>query len=135
VSEHERDGAAWKAEWAVLPQACTAAATALALAVDLVGGLRVDAERMRANLDAQRGYVLAEGVMLALAERIGKDQAHTLVYEAAARGNADGLPFREALLADPQLTTLLPAAGLDELLQPERAFATIDPLIDRVLRP
>ena len=72
VAEHERDGAAWKAEWAFLPQACGAAAAALSLAVELVGGLRVDAERMRANLDAQRGYVLAEAVMLGLAERVGQ---------------------------------------------------------------
>ena len=39
VAEHERDGAAWKTEWALLPQACTAAATALALGAELVSGL------------------------------------------------------------------------------------------------
>ena len=38
VAEHERDGAAWKTEWALLPQACGAAATALALGAELVGG-------------------------------------------------------------------------------------------------
>ena len=59
VGEHERDGAAWKTEWAVLPQATAAAAAALAFARELVQGLRVDEARMRANLDAQRGYVLA----------------------------------------------------------------------------
>jgi adenylosuccinate lyase len=133
VSEHERDGAAWKAEWAFLPQACTAAAAALALAVELVGGLRVDAERMRANLDAQGGYVLAEGMMLALAEQIGKDRAHALVSEAVARGAAEGVPFRDALLADPEIGTLLAPAAVDELLRPERALGATDELIDRVL--
>jgi adenylosuccinate lyase len=134
VSEHERDGAAWKAEWAFLPQACTAAAAAMALAVELVAGLRVDAERMRANLDAQGGYVLAEGVMLALAERVGKDRAHTLVYEAAARGVAEGVPFRDALLAAPAISQNLAPSDIDELLRPERAVGAIDQLIDGVLR-
>ena len=134
VSEHERDAAAWKAEWAFLPQACTAAAAALALAVELVGGLQVDAGRMRANLDAQGGYVLAEGVMLALAERVGKDRAHALVHDAAARGVADGVPFRDALLADPEIATLLAPSALNALLLPERALGVNDALIDRVLQ-
>ena len=43
----------------------------LALGADLVGGLRVHPERMRANLDAQGGYVDAERVMLELAQRVG----------------------------------------------------------------
>jgi adenylosuccinate lyase len=134
VSEHERDGAAWKTEWAFLPQACGAAAVALSLAVELVGGLRVDAERMRANLDAQGGYVLAEAVMLGLAGRVGKDRAHTLVSEAAARGAAQGVPLRDALLADPAVTEHLAADDIDELLRPERSLGAIDALIDQVLR-
>ena len=40
VAEHERDGAAWKIEWALLPQACGAAAVALALGAELAAGLR-----------------------------------------------------------------------------------------------
>jgi adenylosuccinate lyase len=89
---------------------------------------------MRANLDAQGGYVLAESVMLALAERVGKDRAHTLVYEAAARGVAQGMPLRDALLADPGIAVHLAAGDLDELLRPERSLGAIDELIDRVLR-
>jgi adenylosuccinate lyase len=133
VSEHERDGAAWKAEWAFLPQACGAAAAALSLAVELVGGLRVDGERMRANLDAQRGYVLAEAVMLGLSERVGKDRAYTLVAEAAARGVAEGVPFRDALLADREIGSLLAPAAVDDLLRPERSLGAIDELIGRVI--
>jgi adenylosuccinate lyase len=135
VSEHERDGAAWKGEWAFLPQACTAAAAALALAGELIAGLRVDADRMRANLDSQRGYVLAERVMLALAVHVGKDRAHELVGTAAARGLADGVPLRDALLAEPEVTVHLSPAALDDLLRPERALGASDALIDRVLNP
>ena len=79
VAEHERDGAAWKIEWALLPQACGAAAVALALGAELAAGLRVDEQRMRENVDAQRGYVLAEPAMLALGAEIGPRRAHALV--------------------------------------------------------
>lgn len=129
VGEHERDGAAWKAEWAFLPQACTAAAAALALAAELVSGLEVHAERMRANLDAQRGYVLAEPVMLALGAEIGPRRAHELVHAAALRGQAAGISLREALAGEPAASGL----DLDALLRPERALGAIDVLTNRAL--
>ena len=108
VGEHERDGAAWKTEWAFLPEACAAAAVSLALGAELVAGLQVDAERMRANLDAQGGYVLAEPVMLALAARVGKHRAHELVHRAALAGQAAGVSFAEALRDDPEIARALP---------------------------
>jgi adenylosuccinate lyase len=116
VGEHERDGAAWKTEWHLLPNASAAAATALQLARELVEGLRVDVGRMRANLDAQRGYVLAESAMLELSERLGKHRAHELVHQAALAGQARGVTLQEAL-AD-----LLPGFELD----PYRALGSAD---------
>jgi adenylosuccinate lyase len=132
VGEHERDGAAWKTEWAFLPEACSAAAVSLALGADLVGGLRVHAGRMRANLDAQEGYVLAEPVMLALAERVGKQRAHELVHRAALAGQEHGVPFAEALAADTEIARELPDA--ETLLRPELALGAAGELVDAVLR-
>jgi adenylosuccinate lyase len=123
VGEHERDGAPWKAEWQVLPQASAAAATALQFARELVEGLRVHADRMRANLDAQRGYVLAEAAMLKLAERVGKHRAHELVHRAALHGQEHGLTLQEAL------AETLPDLTLD----PHDALGAAHATIDRVL--
>ena len=74
VAEHERDGAAWKTEWSLLPRACGAAASC-ALATQLTAGLHVDERRMRKNLEAQQGYVFAEPAMLALGAEIGPRRA------------------------------------------------------------
>ena len=138
VSEHERDGAAWKTEWAVLPQASAASAAALAFARELVEGLRVDEARMRANLDAQRGYVLAEPAMLALAARIGKHRAHELVHRAALAGLEAGVTLEEALAADAEIAAALPRDELAALLAPERALgaagATVDAILERAGR-
>ncbi len=131
VGEHERDGAAWKTEWAFLPEACSAAAVSLSLGAELVAGLRVDAERMRANLDAQHGYVLAEPVMLALAERVGKHRAHELVHRAALAGQEQGKTFAEALAGDAEIMRALPEA--ETLLRAENALGATGELIDAVL--
>ena len=132
VAEHERDGAAWKTEWALVPRASAAAAAALALGVELVGGLQVDAERMRENVDAQRGYVLAEPVVLALAPRVGPRGAHVLVRDVSLRGRERGWTLLEALVAEPAVTEHLPVDRLEALLRAEPA---LDEQIDRVLGP
>ena len=60
------------------PTPARAAAAALTLRrASSSTGLRVDAARMRANLDAQRGYVLAEPAMLALARAGSASTART----------------------------------------------------------
>jgi adenylosuccinate lyase len=133
VGEHERDGAAWKAEWAFLPSACVAAGAALAAGARLLDGLRVNTERMRENVEAQRGYVLAEPVMTGLAEYVGRPRAHEIVHAAAARGSREGLSLREALLADARVTAHLGPKEIDELMRPERALGAVDALIDRAL--
>jgi adenylosuccinate lyase len=129
VAEHERDGAAWKPEWAFLPQACGAAATALTLAAELTAGLRVDPDRMRANLEAH-GDVLAEPVMLALGAVVGPRRAHALIHAAFERGREHGLTLREALAAEPAIADHV---DLEALLRPDRSLGAIDAIIDRAL--
>ncbi|MDF2434577.1 MAG: hypothetical protein JWP44_4208, partial [Mucilaginibacter sp.] len=133
VHEHERDGRAWKSEWAVLPEACLFTGAALAAAGRLLDGLEVDAERMRANLAARGGYVLSEPVMRVLADRIGKHTAHRVVYEAAMAGLDGGLDLRAALLADPRITDHLTPDEIVRCLDPDAALGAAPAFVDRVV--
>lgn len=133
VGEHERDGRSWKTEWVLLPEACLAAAAAAALGARMLSGLRVDEARMRANLDAQRGYPLSEPVLRALSDRLGKHTAHEVVYAAAMAGLDRGVDFRTALRADPRLD-VVPDAELDGLLDVGRALGAAPAFVDRVLK-
>jgi 3-carboxy-cis,cis-muconate cycloisomerase len=51
VGEHERSAGAWHAEWHALTTALAAAGGTVAAVLRSLTGLRVDAERMRANVD------------------------------------------------------------------------------------
>jgi len=133
VSEHERDGRSWKAEWVVLPEACLSTGLALSLACRLLEGLEVDVDRMRANVMADGGYVMSEPVMRALATRIGKHTAHEVVYEAATAGRRRGVDLRTAMLADPRVTAHLDAEALDQCLDPTRALGVAPAFVDRVV--
>jgi adenylosuccinate lyase len=116
VAEHERDGRAWKAEWAAFPEVCLLTGTALALAGRLLAGLQVDAEAMARNLEASRGHVASEQVLAALAPALGKHRAQALLQEALQRGRARSQTLEEALLASPDLRPHLDAVKARSLL-------------------
>ena len=124
--EHQRAAGAWHAEWAALSDALAFTGGAAAATAASLDGLEVDAARMRANLDAGGGAVLAERVAGALAGRLGRGPAHELVASAA------GAPsFREALLSDPR--NPLGADELDALLDPLGYLGSAEALVDRAL--
>lgn len=132
VQLHERDGRGWKAEWVALPEACAMTLRSTGLAAELLEGLEVDEERMRDNLAARRGFVFAEPVMRALADRVGKHTAHEIVYEAAMAGVESGASFADALLADERVAAHLDRAGIEELFDVERALGAAPEIVDRV---
>lgn len=85
AQDHERATGPWQAEQLALPQIFVLTAGALAHAVQIAEGMTVDAERMRRNLDATGGLIMAESIMMALAPKLGRGEAHDLVEHACAR--------------------------------------------------
>ncbi len=133
VQEHERALGGWQAEWDTLPEIAQLAAGALHQMREVVAGLQVDAARMRANLDATPGQIMAEAVTLALGAGIGRMAAHRLV-ERACRAAADsGRHLREVLKQDADVSAQLSAEEIDRLLDPTGYIGAADEFIDRVL--
>lgn len=133
LQEHERDGRSWKAEWLAIPETCLALGKALALSKEMISGLVVHAEAMRRNLDSTQGYVLSEAVMLALAEKVGKQTAHQIVYEASMRGIERGWTFKQALLTDERIGSRLSEEEIDALLDYRAHIGMIPQMVDKVL--
>jgi adenylosuccinate lyase len=133
VHDHERDGRSWKAEWNALPLVTVAAGKSLALLGDLVVNLEVHPDAMRANLAATGGFVLSEAIMLALAEKIGKQSAHRLVYDVSMSAHESGQTLKAALLAAPAIMAHFTRADIDQLLDYERSAGHCRAMVDRVL--
>src|ERR1700744_1976552 len=100
MREHERSAGPWHAEWPTLPMLQLVTSGGLAAIVDIAEGLEVDAVRMRANLDTTHGLIMAESVTFALAEKIGKSDAHHLVEAASKQAVAEKKTLQEILAAD-----------------------------------
>lgn len=133
VHDHERDGRSWKAEWHAVPELTMAAGKAQDLLTSLLEGLEVCADRMRANLEAAGGYPLSEGVMLALARRVGKQTAHRTVHSLVAAARLAGRSFVEAVVEDPEICAHLSREELDSLLSVDAQIGQCRALVDRVL--
>jgi 3-carboxy-cis,cis-muconate cycloisomerase len=133
VQDHERSAGPWHAEWPTLPTLLLVTSGGIAAIVDIAEGLEVDAARMRANLDATDGLIMAEAVAMRLAEKIGKGDAHHLV-EAASKTAVKGKKhLRDVLTADAKLTAQLGADEIAELFEPMAYQGASQALIDRLL--
>jgi 3-carboxy-cis,cis-muconate cycloisomerase len=133
VGDHERSAGPWHAEWPTLPMLLLVTSGALAAVVDIAEGLEVDVARMRANLDATHGLIMAEAVTFALAEKIGKSEAHRLVEAASKKAVAEKRGLRDVLAGDPKVGVHLNADRLTKLFEPMAYQGVSQALIDRLL--
>jgi adenylosuccinate lyase len=102
---HERDISHSSVERVALPDATILLDYAQHLAIRVVEGMTVNAERMRLNLEATRGALYSQRALLALVEAgRSRDEAYRAVQEAARQAWDEGGDFRELLArATPEL--------------------------------
>jgi 3-carboxy-cis,cis-muconate cycloisomerase len=133
VQDHERSAGPWHAEWPTLPTLMLVTSGGLVAIVDIAEGLEVDTERMRANLDATSGLIMAEAVTMALAEKIGKSDAHHLIEAASKKAVADKKHLRDVLTSDAKVTAQIDADRIAKLFEPMAYQGASQALIDRLL--
>ncbi|MGH9062597.1 MAG: 3-carboxy-cis,cis-muconate cycloisomerase [Acidimicrobiales bacterium] len=135
--EHERAAGAWHAEWETLSDLLRLVGGASARVRDALGRLEVHPGRMRANLDATGGRLLAERVTAALVPRLGRLEAHDLVTSACRRSVDEDRPLAAVLARDPTVAEALGpdrvGSALDELLDPTGYLGASDELVQRAL--
>jgi len=133
VQEHERSAGPWHAEWPTLPTLMLVTSGGLAAIVDIAEGLEVDTARMRENLDTTRGLIMAEAITFALAEKVGKADAHHLIEAASKKAVAEKKHLREVLSGDRKVASQLGASRIAQLFEPMAYQGVSQALIDRLL--
>ncbi len=133
VQDHERATGPWQAELLAIPQAFTLAHGAVLHARAIAEGMVVDPARMRANLDASGGLIVAEAVMMGLAPVLGREAAHHVVKHACDAALADRITLAEALGRESAVTAVLDTAGIAKLVDPARYLGSTAVFIARVV--
>ena len=116
-SEHEADhspGIAFEA----ITRSSILIGEALERVYLIIGGLRLNPQRMRSNLELSGGMIGAEAIMLELGKTIGRQHAHDVVYEAAQAAASQNISFPDRLAADHRVTAYLSRGAIDGLLDP-----------------
>ena len=112
----ERDISHSSAERIILPDSCLALDYILSIFTRIVKDLRVNSDRMWANVESSRGLIFSQRVLLALVDRgMGREDAYKVVQRNAMRSWDAGEDFRDLLRADVEATQWLPGNDLEEL--------------------
>jgi len=126
---HERDISHSSVERVIIPDSTILLDYLQHRASGLVGEMKVDVDRMRANLELTHGALYSQRVLLALVEGGStRDDAYRIVQELAQRAWEEGVPLRELLAADER------AAGLelDRLFDPAAYLRHAEELLGRL---
>ena len=135
VQEHERAVGGWHAEWPTIAAAIQTTGSALASMVEVVGGLSVDVDRMRANIESSNGAIFAERVTMLLIPSVGRETATRFVIEALNVSRESGKTFREALLGMPDITRVIPPDQLRTIDAPEGYLGAAEAMRLGLLNP
>ena len=125
--EHERALGGWQAELATLPELIATLGGSLDALERIAGGLVVNAERMRGNLDALQGLVFSERLARELMQSMDRASALSLVDDWCAAAIAGRRQLREVAAA------AQPALALEEVFSFDALAAQLAPVLEEEL--
>ncbi|MFE9534594.1 adenylosuccinate lyase family protein [Streptomyces sp. NPDC006691] len=133
LSEDERSGGAWHAEWQLLRECLRLTGGAAHTAVELTEGLEVRPERMLTNLGLTGSQIVSERIVAVLAPKLGKVVAKRLLGDASALAGRTGRPLADVLAETPELTGLIAEKELVALCDPTAYTGMAGALVDRAV--
>jgi adenylosuccinate lyase len=129
---HERDISHSSVERIIIPDSCILIDYMLARFTNIVKKLLVYPDNMRANLEKTKGMFYSECILLELVQKgLTREEAYHLVQRNAMKVWADGSDFRQALLADPDVTARLNEQEIDACFDLHHHLQFIDEIFRR----
>jgi adenylosuccinate lyase len=131
---HERDISHSSAERVVFPDSFILTDFLLADAADIIGNWVVHPGRMKANVEATRGLIFSQSLLLALTKKgLTREAAYQVVQRNSLKAWNEGLDFRELAAADPDVRRVLKAKELARSFSLAPYLEKIDLIFERVL--
>jgi adenylosuccinate lyase len=100
---------------------------------DIVDKLLVYPERMKANLEASKGLIYSQAVLLALTKKgLTREQAYEVVQRNAMKTWANAKTFKEFLLEDAAVQKFLTRREVEDLFDLEIHMRQVDNIFRKV---
>jgi adenylosuccinate lyase len=133
---HERDISHSSVERVIVPDSFLALDHMLRRMTKIVGGLVVNVERMRRNLESGRGLVFSGPLLLELtAKGMRREDAYKVVQTHAMEAWKTEGDFRARVAADSAVRAVLGEKEIDEIFRLERYLGHVDAIFTRVFGP
>ncbi len=87
--------------------------------MNLLSHMEIHENGIRRNLGLQNGLVYAEALMMHLAGKYGRLEAHEIIYEAAQQAISEDVSFRELIKKNPKVKQVLTDQEIDSIMVPE----------------
>jgi adenylosuccinate lyase len=130
---HERDISHSSVERVILPDSFIVLDHMIRRFTRIVAGMVVYPDRMRENLERSRGVVFSGTVLLELARRgTSREQAYEWVQRNAMRSFGEQRDFKALLMADPDVSRVLPQADIDQAFDLGQQLRHVDDIFARV---
>jgi len=124
---HERDISHSSVERVILPDSTTLLDYMLVTLINIVDKLLVYPERMKANLEASKGLIYSQAVLLALTKKgLTREKAYELVQRNAMKIRADAKTFKELLFEDAEVMKSLTKREVESLFDLEVHIREVD---------
>jgi len=135
IQWHERDLANSSGERFLIPHTLILTDWCVAKMADVFEGLRVDAGRMRANLEATGGLTMAESLLLTFAKKgVSRQEAHEHVRRLSMKARDEKRSLREAALSDGVLGKLVSKKEIEAALDPESYVGSAPARVERLAK-
>ena len=132
---HERDLTQSSAERFIIPEACILVDYMLYLMIRVLSNLEVDEEKMRKNIDITEGRTMAEAVMITLTRKgMDRQKAHELLRRLAIKSVSERKPFKEILVNDEKIRSLLTEKEIDYALNPRNYLGTAVKQVEEAIK-
>ena len=129
----ERDISHSSAERIILPDSCLALDYILSIFTRIIQDLRVNVDRMWANVESSRGLIFSQRVLLALVDKgAARETAYQVVQRNAMRSWDGGQDFRELLKDDPEAGEWLTGPELETLFDYRYYTRYVDDTFQRI---
>lgn len=132
-AEWEDDHRQGETAWKFVPEACLLMSAQLQTLRRVLDGLIVKPHNMLRNLERQQGLSCSEGLLMALADSLGRGAAHSLIGKLSAEALTTGVAFNELVARDPIVTEHLSEEELARALDLRSQIGLAGTFVDRVV--
>lgn len=133
VHDHQRATGAWHAEWQTLRELIVLTGGAAHFVGRALSNMLARPERMRSNLNATGGSVMAESLAAALSAVLGRAAAKSETARIVTAAADRGLPVEVVALGDAELLQVLSPEEIRSALDPARWLGSAGRMVDSVV--